>query len=86
MDGTDLVFEPEEAEEMHNGVLEMLANNKDVDVSKYPSIHVYSKSKYINTIDLEKSLLNQNGKIKISFILISSNKSIYKTIFKEINI
>ena len=32
LDGTDLVFEPEEAEEMHNGVLEMLANNKDVDV------------------------------------------------------
>ena len=76
--------EDEEEYDLYIDRLEV--NNKDVDVSKYPSIHVYSKSKYINTIDLEKSLLNQNGKIKISFILISSNKSIYKTIFKEINI
>ena len=32
VDGMKLVFEPEEAEEMHEGVLEMLANNPDVDV------------------------------------------------------
>lgn len=32
IDGMKLVFEPEEAEEMHQGVLEMLANNPDVDV------------------------------------------------------
>lgn len=31
-DGLKLVFEPEEAEEMHQGVLEMLQNNPDVDV------------------------------------------------------
>lgn len=31
-DGMKLVFEPEEAEEMHNGALEMMANNPDVDV------------------------------------------------------
>ncbi len=31
-DGMNLVFEPEEAAEMHEGVLEMLANNPDVDV------------------------------------------------------
>lgn len=76
--------EDEEEYDLYIDRLEV--NNKDVDVSKYPSSHVYSNSKYINTIDLEKSLLNQNEKIKISFILISSNKSIYKTIFKEINI
>jgi len=27
-----LVFEPEEAQEMHDGTIEMLANNKDIDV------------------------------------------------------
>lgn len=32
LDGMKLVFEPNEAEEMHEGVLEMLANNPDVDV------------------------------------------------------
>lgn len=31
-DGMNLVFEPDEAEEMHEGVLEMLSNNPDVDV------------------------------------------------------
>lgn len=31
-DGMKLVFEPEEAEEMHQGVLEMLQDNPDVDV------------------------------------------------------
>lgn len=31
-DGMKLVFEPEEAEQMHNGALEMLSNNPDVDV------------------------------------------------------
>lgn len=31
-DGMNLVFEPEEAADMHEGVLEMLANNPDVDV------------------------------------------------------
>ena len=32
IDGDKLIFEPEEAEEMHEGVLEMLQNNPDVDV------------------------------------------------------
>ncbi len=32
IDGMKLVFEPDEAEEMHNGALQMLANNPDVDV------------------------------------------------------
>lgn len=32
VDGTRLVFEPDEAEEMHEGVLDMLQNNTDVDV------------------------------------------------------
>lgn len=32
VDGMRLVFEPDEAEEMHMGVLEMLQNNPDVDV------------------------------------------------------
>lgn len=32
LDGSELIFEPDEAEEMHNGVLNMLANNPDVDV------------------------------------------------------
>ena len=31
-DGMKLVFEPQEAEQMHEGTLEMLANNPDVDV------------------------------------------------------
>lgn len=31
-DGTQLVFEPEEAEEMHDGVISMLQDNPDVDV------------------------------------------------------
>ena len=31
-DGTKLVFEPDEAEEMHEGTIEMMANNEDVDV------------------------------------------------------
>ena len=43
-DGMNLVFEPEEASEMHEGVLEMLANNPDVDV-----ITSYNK---INLLDL----------------------------------
>lgn len=32
VDGQTLIFEPEEAEEMHEGVLEMLQDNPDVDV------------------------------------------------------
>lgn len=32
VDGMNLVFEPEEASEMHEGVVEMLQNNTDVDV------------------------------------------------------
>ena len=32
VDGQKLIFEPEEAEEMHEGVLEMLQDNPDVDV------------------------------------------------------
>lgn len=32
IDGSKLIFEPEEAEEMHEGVLEMLQDNPDVDV------------------------------------------------------
>lgn len=32
IDGDKLIFEPEEAEEMHEGVLEMLQDNPDVDV------------------------------------------------------
>ena len=32
LDGMKLVFEPEEAAEMHEGALDMLANNEDVDV------------------------------------------------------
>lgn len=32
VDGLNLVFEPDEAEEMHEGVIEMLANNPDIDV------------------------------------------------------
>lgn len=32
LDGTKLVFEPEEAAEMHEGVLQMMANNRDTDV------------------------------------------------------
>lgn len=32
LDGMKLVFEPEEAEEMHEGVLDMMTNNDDVDV------------------------------------------------------
>ncbi|MBR4890094.1 MAG: hypothetical protein IKU15_02105 [Clostridia bacterium] len=31
-DGMQLVFEPEEAAEMHEGVLDMLADNPDADV------------------------------------------------------
>lgn len=43
-DGMNLVFEPEEAADMHEGTLEMLANNPDVDV-----ITTYSK---VNLLDL----------------------------------
>ena len=32
LDGMKLVFEPEEAQEMHEGVLDMMVNNEDVDV------------------------------------------------------
>ena len=32
IDGQDLVFEPQEAEEMHNGVVNMTANNPELDV------------------------------------------------------
>ena len=32
LDGMKLVFEPDEAEEMHEGVLDMMTNNPDVDV------------------------------------------------------
>lgn len=32
LDGTNLIFEPDEAEEMHEGVIQMLAHNPDVDV------------------------------------------------------
>lgn len=43
-DGMNLVFEPEEASEMHEGVLEMLSNNPDVDV-----VTSYAK---VNLLDL----------------------------------
>jgi hypothetical protein len=45
LDGMKLVFEPNEAEEMHEGVLEMLANNPDVDVvTTYNSIDLLDLS------------------------------------------
>ena len=44
VDGTKLVFEPQEAEEMHEGVIDMLRNNDDVDV-----ITTYNK---IDLLDL----------------------------------
>lgn len=44
LDGTKLIFEPEEAEDMHQGVLNMLQNNEDVDV-----ITTYNK---IDLLDL----------------------------------
>lgn len=43
-DGMNLVFEPDEAADMHEGVLEMLSNNPDVDV-----ITSYAK---VNMLDL----------------------------------
>lgn len=44
LDGTKLIFEPDEAEDMHQGVLNMLQNNEDVDV-----ITTYNK---IDLLDL----------------------------------
>jgi hypothetical protein len=44
LDGNKLVFEPNEAEEMHEGVVDMLSNNPDVDV-----ITTYNK---IDLLDL----------------------------------
>lgn len=43
-DGMRLVFEPQEAEQMHEGTLEMLANNPDVDV-----LTTYNK---VNLLDM----------------------------------
>lgn len=47
VDGTRLVFEPDEAEEMHEGVLDMLQNNTDVDV-----ITTYNK---VSLLDLSST-------------------------------
>ena len=44
LDGSDLIFEPDEAQEMHEGVLGMVANNPDLDV-----ITTYNK---ISLLDL----------------------------------
>lgn len=46
-DGMKLIFEPEEAEAMHEGALEMMANNKDVDV-----LTTYNK---VSLLDLSSS-------------------------------
>lgn len=44
-DGMNLVFEPQELSDMHEGVLEMLANNPDVDViSSYNKVHLLNLS------------------------------------------
>ena len=54
-DGLQLVFEPDEAQEMHEGVLEMLANNRDVDVlTSYGDISLLDMS----STDDEKTEIN----------------------------
>lgn len=55
VDGMKLVFEPEEAEEMHEGVIEMLQDNPDVDV-----VTTYNKIELLDlsSDDDEKTEIN----------------------------
>lgn len=55
IDGMKLVFEPEEAQEMHEGVLDMMANNRDVDVlTTYGKVNLLDMS----ATDDEKTEIN----------------------------
>lgn len=45
-DGMQLVFEPDEAQEMHDGAVEMLSNNKDIDV-----LTTYNKAQLLDLSD-----------------------------------
>ena len=67
-----LVFEPDEAEEMHNGVIEMLQNNPDVDV-----ITTYND---INLLDLSS---NDDEKTEIDTVqdLIYESAGVSKELF-----
>lgn len=72
LDGMQLVFEPDEAEEMHNGVIEMLQNNPDVDV-----ITTYND---INLLDLSS---NDDEKTEIDTVqdLIYESAGVSKELF-----
>ena len=63
----------------------LVVNDKDVDASQY-SETIYGNTSYIPILELPKSILTQNKKIKISFIFQTENKSIYRTIEKEIKL
>ena len=66
--------------------IERLAvNDKDIDVSKYKDT-IYDGVKYVSVVEVPKKLLSSNKKLNISFIFQDSDKSIYKTVEKELQI
>lgn len=71
-DGLNLVFEPEEAAEMHEGVLEMLSNNPDVDV-----VTSYAK---VNLLDLSGDA-DDKTEVKTAQELIYDSAGVSKELF-----
>ena len=75
-DGLNLVFEPEEAQEMHEGVLEMIANNPDADV-----ITSYGK---VNMLDLSGDV-GERTDVEIAQQLIYDSAGVSKELFSASN-
>lgn len=63
----------------------LMVDGKDVDTSIYNET-IYERSIYIPIIDLPKSLLSQNKKARISFVVMAEDKSVYKSVEKEFDL
>jgi len=63
----------------------LMVDDKEVEATQYSGI-VYGKSSYISSIEIEKSFLSQNKKIRISFLVQTDDKSVYKSNEKEFDL
>ncbi len=66
-------------------ISKLIVNNKEINTTTYKET-VYAWGKYISIVDIPKDLFSQNKTIKVSFILMKDNKSVYRTVDKDVNI
>ena len=81
----DLIFSVENVYYYTYYINRLMVDDKEVEATQYSGI-VYGKSSYISSIEIEKSFLSQNKKIRISFLVQTDDKSVYKSNEKEFDL